>query len=299
MAKDTSNINNSLEHSIHTLPSTTRDWHRKVWVLAGPVILSNLSVPLVGAIDTAVVGHLPDAIYMGAVALGAIVFNFLYWGFGFLRMGTSGFVEQAYGAGDASEIRSTLARGLLIAVVLGILVIAMQLPIAKLAFSVLEGSPQLENLAHYYYSVRIWSAPAALVNFAILGFLVGIHNTRAALGVQLTLNLCNIAIDLLFVLGFGWGVEGVGLASLISEYVAVFVGLWFVKLNLKHLGGRWKPHAIFDPLSLKALIRLNTNIFVRTLGVIFAFFYFTAISTKMGEVTLAANAVLMLSLIHI
>ena len=127
MAKDTSNINNSLEHSIHTLPSTTRDWHRKVWVLAGPVILSNLSVPLVGAIDTAVVGHLPDAIYMGAVALGAIVFNFLYWGFGFLRMGTSGFVAQAYGAGDASEIRSTLARGLLIAVVLGILVIAMQI----------------------------------------------------------------------------------------------------------------------------------------------------------------------------
>ncbi len=293
MAKDTSNINNSLEHSIHTLPSTTRDWHRKVWVLAGPVILSNLSVPLVGAIDTAVVGHLPDAIYMGAVALGAIVFNFLYWGFGFLRMGTSGFVAQAYGAGDASEIRSTLARGLLIAVVLGILVIAMQLPIAKLAFSVLEGSPQLENLAQNYFAVRIWSAPAALVNFAILGFLVGIHNTRAALGVQLTLNLCNIALDLLFVLGFGWGVEGVGLASLISEYVAVFVGLWFVKLNLKHLGGSWKPHAIFDPLSLKALIRLNTNIFVRTLGVIFAFFYFTAISTKMGEVTLAANAVLM------
>lgn len=293
MAEDTPNTKNPLERSIHTLPSTTRDWHRRVWVLAGPIILSNLTVPLVGAVDTAVVGHLPDAVYMGAVALGAIVFNFLYWGFGFLRMGTSGFIAQAYGAGDASEVRVALARALLIAVVIGIFVIAMQIPISKLAFSVLEGSRQLEGLAQSYFAVRIWSAPAALVNFAILGCLVGIHNTRAALGVQLTLNLCNVVLDLLFVLGFGWGVEGVGLASLISEYIAVFVGLWIIKLNFDCLGGSWKPHTIFDSRSLKALIHVNANIFIRTLGVIFAFFYFTAMSTKLGEVTLAANAVLM------
>lgn len=293
MAENTPETEKPLGQSVHSLPSTTRDWHRCVWVLAGPVILSNLSVPLVGAVDTAVVGHLPNAVYMGAVALGAVTFNFLYWGFGFLRMGTSGFVAQAYGAGDASEIRVALARALLIAVVIGAFVIVIQVPIAKLAFSVLEGSSQLEGMAQNYYAVRIWSAPAALVNFAVLGCLIGIHNTRAALGVQLTLNLCNVALDLLFVLGFGWGVEGVGLASLISEYVAVFLGLWLVKLNFERLGGNWKLRKIFDPLSLKALVHVNANIFIRTLGVISAFFYFTAMSTKMGEVTLAANAVLM------
>jgi MATE family multidrug resistance protein len=264
-----------------------------VWLLAGPIILSNMSVPLVGAVDTAVVGHLPDAIYIGAVALGAIIFNFLFWGFGFLRMGTTGFVAQAYGAGHVDEVRATLARALLLAVALGIVVVALQFPIGLLAFWAFSGSVELESLANSYYVVRVWSAPATLANYAILGCLVGIHNTRAALALQLVLNITNVFLDLLFVLGLGWGVQGVALASVISEFVALAFASWLVMRNLNRLGGQWARARIVDISRLKALLHVNINIFVRTLCLIFAFSYFTAMGTKMGEITLAANAVLL------
>ncbi len=264
-----------------------------MWRLAGPIILSNSSVPLVGAVDTAVVGHLPDPVYIGAVALGSIIFSFLFWGFGFLRMGTTGFVSQARGAGDATEVRSTLARALLLAGGLGLLIIALQAPIAGVAFGVLTGGAELEGLAHDYYAVRIWSAPAALANYATLGCFIGIQNTRAALATQLVLNLTNVFLDLLFVLGLGWGVKGVALASVVSEYLNILFAAWLLRRNLRMLGGRWqRDHILYAP-RLKALLRVNTNIFVRTLCLITAFFYFTAMGTRLGEVTLAANAVLM------
>lgn len=293
MTQETPHSERYGEPSPHTLPSSTGDWSRRVWVLAGPIILSNLTVPLVGAVDTGVVGHLPDPIYIGAVALGAVIFNFLYWGFGFLRMGTTGFVAQAFGSGDASEIRGALARALILAGVLGILVIILQKPIVRLAINILEGSEDLEKLAVSYYSFRIWGAPAALANFAILGFLIGIHKTSAALALQLTLNICNVLLDLLFVLGLGWGVKGVGLASFISEYLAVLVGIGLIKNNIKIIGGEWRLRSILAPAQLKKQLHVNANIFLRTLSVIFAFFYFTAMSVKLGEITLAANAVLM------
>ncbi|MDH3670985.1 MAG: MATE family efflux transporter [Gammaproteobacteria bacterium] len=275
------------------LPASPREWHHRVWLLAGPIILSNMSVPLVGAVDTAVVGHLPDAIYIGAVALGAIIFNFLFWGFGFLRMGTTGFVAQAYGAGHVDEVRATLARALLLAVALGIVVVALQFPIGLLAFWAFSGSVELESLANSYYVVRVWSAPATLANYAILGCLIGIHNTRAALALQLVLNITNVFLDLLFVLGLGWGVQGVALASVISEFVALAFASWLVMRNLNRLGGQWARARIVDISRLKALLHVNINIFVRTLCLIFAFSYFTAMGTKMGEITLAANAVLL------
>jgi MATE family multidrug resistance protein len=264
-----------------------------VWLLAGPIILSNMSVPLVGAVDTAVVGHLPDAIYIGAVALGAIIFNFLFWGFGFLRMGTTGFVAQAYGGGDIDEVRATLARALLLAVALGIVVVALQFPIGLLAFWAFSGSVELESLANSYYVIRVWSAPATLANYAILGCLIGIHNTRAVLALQLVLNITNVLLDLLFVLGLGWGVQGVALASVISEFVALAFASWLVMRNLNRLGGQWARARIVDISRLKALLHVNINIFIRTLCLIFAFSYFTAMGTKMGEITLAANAVLL------
>lgn len=282
-----------MKQSNNALPPFDPAWHRRVWLLAGPIILSNISVPLVGAVDTAVVGHLPDPIYIGAVALGAIIFNLLFWGFSFLRMGTTGFVAQAYGAADATEVRSTLARALLLAVVLGAVVIALQVPIGLLAFWVLSGSTELESLADSYYAIRVWSAPATLANYAILGCLIGIQRTRAALALQLVLNITNVILDFLFVLGFSWGVQGVARASVVSEYIAVFFGLWVVHRNLRGIGGEWKlEHILYAP-RLKALLHVNFNIFVRTLCVIFAFFYFTAQGTRLGEVILAANAVLM------
>lgn len=282
-----------MDKSSTALPTSTREWHRRVWKLAGPIILSNMSVPLVGAVDTAVVGHLPDPIFIGAVALGAIIFNFLFWGFGFLRMGTTGFVAQAYGADDPTEVRSTLARALLLAAGFGLAVIALRGPIGLLVFWAFEGSAPLESLANSYYVIRVWSAPAALANYAVLGCLIGIQNTRAALTIQLVLNATNVLLDLIFVLALGWGVEGVAIASLLSEYLALAVGLVIVARYLKRIGGEWNwSHILYMP-RLKALLHVNFNIFVRTLCLIFAFFYFTAQGTKLGEITLAANAILM------
>ena len=278
---------------MQTLPTTRYEWHRRVWSLAAPIILSNLSVPLVGAVDTAVVGHLPDPIYIGAVALGALIFSFLYWGFGFLRMGTTGFVAQAYGAENSNEVSAVLMRALLLAMAFGVLIILLQHPIGSVSFSLLEGGVELEAAAIDYYQIRVWSAPAVLGNYAVLGCLIGLQNTRSALVLQLVLNLTNVLLDLVFVLQFGWGVEGVAAASVISEYLALVVGFIIIKSNLARIGGRLKLQDVLNKEKLKALTHVNFNIFVRTLCLVFAFAYFTAQGTKLGEVTLAANAVLL------
>lgn len=284
--------NNQALNKNSALPTSTRDWHRRIWALAGPIILSNLSVPLVGAVDTAVVGQLPDPVYIGAVALGAIIFNFLYWGFGFLRMGTTGFVAQAYGAGDVHEIRATLMRTVLLAGCLGLVVVLLQKPIGQFALWGFSGEPELEQLTLDYYSIRVWSAPAALTHYAILGCLIGMQNTRAAFILQITLNGTNVVLDLVFVLGLGLGVEGVALATLLSEYLAALVGACLALRNVNRLGGDWVRLRIVDTAALKAMLHVNANIFLRTLCLIFAFAYFTATATKLGTIFLAANAVL-------
>ena len=256
-------------------------------------MLSNVSVPLVGLVDTAVVGHLPNATFIGAVALGAIVFSFLYWGFGFLRMGTTGLVAQDLGARDFDELRATLARSLILAATLGLAILALRNPASDLAFWALDGSATVEGLARQYYAIRVFAAPAALINYVILGFAIGVQNTRAALTLMLLLNVTNVLLDLLFVMGFDWGVEGVAAASLISEYTAAACGLLLMHRMLLQLGGRWQSYRLFDRHRLKTLLGVNLNIFVRTLCLLFAFFYFTSIGARIGDITLAANAVLL------
>ena len=256
-------------------------------------MLSNVSVPLVGIVDTAVVGHLPDPTFIGAVALGAVVFSFLYWGFGFLRMGTTGLVAQDVGAEDWDELRATLTRALLLASLLGLMILVLRNPAGEFAFWALEGSAMVESFAKQYYDVRVFGAPAALVNYVTLGFVIGIQNTRAALALMLLLNVMNVVLDLLFVIGFGWGVEGVAAASLISEYSAAIFGLALMHKILSQLGGRWQSYRLFDRSRIKTLLRVNTNIFIRTLCLIFAFFHFTSTGAGLGDMVLAANAVLM------
>jgi MATE family multidrug resistance protein len=268
-------------------------WHRRVWVLAGPIMLSNMTTPLLGAVDTAVVGQLPDAAYIGGVAIGAIVFSFLFWGFGFLRMGTTGFTAQAYGAGDHDELRATLLRPLVLALGLGALLIALRAPIGMLAFELLEASPEVEALAASYYEIRIWSAPAALVNYTVLGWLLGTQRARTALVLQVALNGVNVVLDLAFVIGLGWGVEGVALASLIAETGAAALGIAVVGRILARSGGRWDWARLLRRDRVVALFRVNLDIFLRTLALVVAFGYFTAQSAKMGDVTLAANAILL------
>jgi len=276
------------------LPAGAGQWRRRVWSLAWPIMLANLSVPLVGAVDTAVVGRLPDPAYIGAVAVGAVIFSFLYWGFSFLRMGTTGFVAQSLGAGDRDEVRAVFGRALLLAALLGIGIVGLQRPLGRGALWAMEASARVEDLALAYFSVRIWSAPAALINYVVLGFLIGTQNTRAALLLQLVLNLTNVALDVLFVTGFGWDVRGVALATLISEYTAALAGLWIVLKYLRCRGGRWRRDTLLSLPRIKELLRVNANIMVRTLCLTFAFFYFTSTGARFGDTILAANAVLML-----
>lgn len=267
--------------------------HRETWRLAWPIIISNSSVPLLGAVDTAVVGHLPEPHYIGAVAIGALIFSFLYWGFGFLRMGTTGFVAQASGKGDATEVRSVLARALIISAVIAAGVLIIQPVVLWLALLMIDGSSLVEGGAADYFYVRIWGAPAVLANYALMGFFIGIRNTKAALTVQIFMNGLNIILDLIFVIGFGWDVIGVAAATAISETLALILGLFLVRRELLRLGGVWQRSAILSLAKMTRLLAVNFDIFIRTILLIFAFAYFTAQAAKEGDVTLAAVAVLM------
>lgn len=267
--------------------------HRRVWRLAFPIIVSNISVPLLGAVDTAVVGHLPDARYLGGVAVGATILTFVYWGFGFLRMGTTGLTAQAHGAGEADEVRAALARAVLIGLAISVALVVLQLPIAFAAFALVKASPEVEELARGYFHIRVFGAPAALAGYAFLGWFLGVQNARATLYMQLCMNGLNIVLDLLFVLGFGWGVEGVAFATVISEYAGLALALWIGWRMLPGLGGRFRRDRILSRDRLRHTLAFNRDVFLRTVCLVFAFAYFTAQGAKMGDIVLAANAVLL------
>ncbi len=273
--------------------NTSRFIHADIWRLAGPMILSNLTVPILGMVDTAVVGHLGSPHYLGAVAIGGLIFSFVFWAFGFLRMGTTGQIAQAHGRQDHDEIRSGFARAGLLALIFSVSIIALQFPIQASAMWLLEASHEVEFHAGEYFYIRIWSAPATLFTYVLIGWFLGMQNARGPLYLLLIINLCNIALDLLFVWGLGMDVDGVALASVISEYIGVFVGLWLVKRELKRYSGRWIKQLIFDSAKLRQMFIVNQNIFIRTLCLIFSFAFFTAQGAKHGDIILAANAVLM------
>lgn len=267
--------------------------HRAILRIAVPVMLSNLSTPLLGLVDLAVIGRLPDPAYIGAVALGALIFSFVFWGFGFLRMGTTGLTAQALGAGDAAEVRAGLGRALLIAAVIGLGLIALQWPIGAVAFALLDGSAKVEALAHDYFAVRIWAAPATLANYALLGWFIGLGRARTALALQLLLNLANMLLDLLFVLGLGLGVAGVAAGTLIAEMLAAAAGLAAARRLLHEAGGRVSWPALLERAQLRRALAVNRDIMIRTLALILVFVWFTAQGARQGDVLLAANAVLM------
>ena len=265
----------------------------RVLELALPIIISNLSIPLMGAVDTAVMGHLPDPAYLGGVALGALVFSYVYWGFGFLRMATTGFVAQAKGAGDHQELRHVALRGALLAFGLGALIVALQLPLTALALAVFEGSARVKGLAGDYVLVRIWGAPATLFVYVALGWLIGMQRMRTVLALTVLQNALNAALALLFVVEFGWGIKGVAGATLIAEYAGALIGgiaLWRAH---RPLAGRWGGAGLFDRAKLVAAFRVNGDIFLRTLFLVSGFAWFTSQGAGQGDVVLAANAVLM------
>ncbi len=270
-----------------------REWHGRVWRLAGPLILSNLSTPLLGLADSAVVGHLPDPVYLAAVALGTTVFNVTFWLFGFLRMGTIGLTAQSLGAAAPDEVRAVLARAAMVAFGIGCLIIMLQGPLFALALSAMAPSDEVAVHFAAYYDIRIWAAPAMLLDYVIVGWLVGMQNTRAALYLSLFLNITNIGLDILFVVGFGWAAEGVAAATVIAHYLTFALGLWLLRGELRRLGGGWIKARILAGAELRRLFAINRDIFLRTLMLTLSHAAIVAIASRLGDLVLAANAVLM------
>lgn len=267
--------------------------HRRVLSIAVPIMLSNLSTPLLGIVDTAVMGRLPDPAHIGAVALGSLIFTFVFWAFGFLRMGTTGLTAQALGAGDAVEVRSSLGRAAVVALAMGVVLLLLQVPIRFVAFRLIDGSEQVEGLARTYFDLRIWAAPATLLNYALLGWFIGLGRAKTALALQLVLNVVNASLDLLFVLGFGWGVAGVAAGTALAEGVAAVAGLALAARVLQQIGGRWERGSIFDRARLTRTLAVNRDIMVRSMALMFVFIWFMARGAAQGDRILAANAVLM------
>ena len=260
--------------------------------MAWPIILANVTVPLLGAVDTAVVGHLPEPYYIGAVAIGAMLFNYIYHLFNCLRMGTTGPTAQARGAGDTAEVRAMIVRALLLAGVLGSVIVALQLPIIAFAFWIIKASAQVEHYAREYFLIRVWSMPAVLGSYAIIGWFYGLRNVRTPLVIQVFVNCLNIVLALLFVFAFQWGVPGVAAASLIAEYAGLLLGLYSVWRTLRELPDDGKRARLLDPVQLKRMVTINGDIVLRTICVVSVLGFFMAKSAELGDVQLAANQVL-------
>jgi len=267
-----------------------------VFRIAWPIILANASVPLLGIVDTAVIGNLGSAHYLGAVAVGAALFSFLYWAFGFLRMSTTALTAQSVGAGQSSETTNHLLRASVIGAGAGLSLILLQWPIAAVGFPLFGPSDAVRPFAETYFAIRIWGAPAAFITTACLGWFIGLERTRYVLAIQLFLNGLNIVLDILFVVGLGWAVAGVATATLISEWSAAAVALWLVWRTLPQKSGLFgtaRRSEVFDPKKLRSTIFVNANIMIRSLCLMFAFAWFTAQGARMGDIVLAANAVLL------
>ena len=265
--------------------------HRRVLRLAGPIVLSNATVPILGAVDVGVVGQLGEAAPIGAVALGAIVLATAYWIFGFLRMGTTGLVGQAEGAGDHAEVSAILTRALMIAGAGGVLLILLYPLIVFLAFAWDPTTPEVEALARQYLSIRIWTAPCAIAVFAVTGWLVAMERTGGVFWVQFLMNGLNILLDLWFVLGLGWGVPGVAIATAIAEVSGAALGLWLCRDAFRRPDWRdWGR--VFDRARLVRMALLNGDILIRSALLMAIFTSFTFLGATFGEVTLAANEVL-------
>lgn len=264
---------------------------RAIFAQAWPIMLGQTTVPLVGLVDTAVIGRTGDAAALAGVALGTVVINMIFWTFGFLRMGMTGMTAQAEGAGDAQEVAAMLLRGVIAGVVLGAILFALQIMLVPLAFGVLSGGGALDAAARGYVGARFLGAPASLAVFAINGWLLGLGRTRAALALQIAMNLVNIGLDLLFVRHFGLGARGVGLGTACAEWTSLALGLVIAGRGLD-----WRRQlspALFGGGALRRLFAVNADIMLRTMALLLLFVWFTNAGARLGATALAANHVLM------
>ncbi|MEM8653205.1 MAG: MATE family efflux transporter [Pseudomonadota bacterium] len=265
--------------------------HKRVLKIALPIVLSNATVPILGAVDVGVVGQMGEAAPIGAVAMGAIILTTMYWIFGFLRMGTVSLVGQAAGAGDEGEVSAWLTRALLVAGMGGVGLFLLQIPIFWLAFQLSPASAEVESLTRDYLFIRIWAAPAAIAVYALTGWLVAMERTGGVFWVQLVMNGVNIILNFVFVLGFGWGVTGVAIATVIAELIGAGLGFWFCRAAFDHPAWRDWPRVLRRAQLIKMAL-LNTDILLRSLMLMIIFSSFVFLGARFGDVTLAANEVL-------
>lgn len=267
--------------------------HRSVLAVAVPIMLSNVSEPLIGVVNTAVIGQLKEPYYIGAIAVGALVFSFIFWGFGFLRLSTGGLSAQALGAGDRTELVAVLVRSLMIGLAAGVGLVILSPLIRDAAFNLIGGSAEVRSHAETYFNYRIFAAPAALSNYCVMGWFIGQSRARLAFAVQLFLNLTNMALSAFFVLGLGMTSDGVGLAALIAEWSAVTLALVLAAIILRGMGAHVSWPRILDKARFRRTLLMNGDVMIRTLCLVFAFTFFTARGARAGDVVVAANAVLL------
>jgi MATE family multidrug resistance protein len=267
-------------------------WYRRVLLLAVPLILSNLTQPLLSTVDTILSGHLPGPAALGGVALGGTFFSAIFWTFGFLRMATTGLVAQAHGAGKQDELTHHFGRALITAMFLGAAILLVQSPLISLCLDLLGAGPEVQTNAHTYCSIRIWSAPATLANYTILGYLLGRQHARTALVLQAFINVVNVGVALFLVMRLNWGVAGIATATLTAEWSGCLLGLGILASSGVHLF-RFRMSELTRPQALLHLFSLNRDIFLRTLGLVGAYAWFTRTGARAGDTVLAANAVLL------
>jgi len=267
--------------------------HQRVWSIAFPMLLVGISTPLLGIVDTAVVGHLSEPYFLGAIAIGAMIFNFLFWGLGFLRMGTTGLTARAIGEVNKTELNLILYRGLFLASGLGVLLIVFQGALSSLVFSLIDSSDEVLFYTKAYFDIRIWAAPATLGSYVLLGWFLGQGKPRWNLILVVTVNVLNIILDVIFVVWLDLNAAGVAWATLIAEYTGLLAGLVIATRLIQRKTAHSSLAAILEPIELKKYLVVNLNVFIRTILLLMSFALFTWQGAKYGELVLAANAILM------
>ena len=267
--------------------------NRKILALAIPNIISNITVPLVGMVDMAIVGHLGVDSLIGAMAIGVAIFNFIYWNFAFLRMGTSGLVAQAYGARDFHEVGSVFVRSVSVALAVALLLLVARYGVGHLAFRMMDGTPETMREAAEYFYVRLWAAPATLSLFAFQGWFIGMQNSRFPMYISIIVNLLNVAFGFWFVYGLHWGIAGVAWGTVVAQYggLATASALWLV--YYRRFIGYVDLRTSFNMRPMLRFFRVNRDIFLRTACIVVVYTFFTSASSGMGDVMLAVNALLM------
>lgn len=266
--------------------------NRQILRLSIPNIVSNITVPLLGLVDLAMMGHLNNPVYIGAIALGSTIFSMIYTGFGFLRMGTTGLTAQAYGAKQKQEVTLILYRSLAVAFGLAILLILSQYPIQWIAFSLLEGSEEVKTLAREYFYIRILAAPATLGLYALHGWFLGMQNAKIPMILAIVINTVNIVLNFVFIVGLKMTSDGVAIASVLAQFSGLILALIFLRSKFKPYLEKLKIQLIFQAAALRKFFSLNADIFIRTILLIFALAFFTSMSAKISDEVLAVNTLL-------